>query len=65
MINDLIPVEEHPSLMRDKRSKALINTDIASLNEYKNKKRMIEDVNILKNDVQEIKHLLLQLVNNR
>ena len=59
----LVPVSNHPRLLRDKNSKALINTDIAALKEYKNRKKMAEDVDILKNEVQELKHLILLLIN--
>jgi hypothetical protein len=63
-MNSLIPVKEHPSLLRDKNSKALINTDIAALNEYKNKKKMAEDVDTLKKDIQELKQLMLLVVDS-
>ena len=59
----LVPVNNHPRLLRDKNSKALINTDIAALKEYKNRKKIAEDVDILKNEVQELKHLILLLIN--
>jgi len=63
-MNSLIPVKEHPSLLRDKNSKALINTDIAALNEYKNKKKIAEDVNTLKKEIQELKQLMLLVVDS-
>ena len=63
-MNSLIPVTEHPSLLRDKNSKALINTDIAALNEYKNKKKMAEDVDTLKKEIQELKQLMLLVVDS-
>jgi hypothetical protein len=63
-MNSLIPVKEHPSLLRDKNSKALINTDIAALNEYKNKKKMAEDVDTLKKEIQELKQLMLLVVDS-
>jgi hypothetical protein len=63
-MNTLIPVKEHPSLLRDKNSKALINTDIAALNEYKNKKKMAEDVDTLKKEIQELKQLMLLVVDS-
>jgi len=63
-MNSLIPVSDHPSLLRDKNSKALINTDIAALNEYKNKKKLIEDVSSLKNEVQDLKRLMLELIHS-
>jgi len=62
-MTSLVPVSNHPRLLRDKNSKALINTDIAALKEYKNRKKMAEDVDILKNEVQELKHLILLLIN--
>jgi len=63
-MNSLIPVKEHPSLLRDKNSKALINTDIAALNEYKNKKKLAEDVRVLSEEMQDIKRLLNQIVDS-
>ena len=62
-MTSLVPVSNHPRLLRDKNSKALINTDIAALKEYKNRKKMSEDVDILKNEVRELKHLILLLIN--
>ena len=59
----LVPVNNHPRLLRYKNSKALINTDIAALKEYKNRKKIAEDVDTLKNEVQELKHLILLLIN--
>ena len=63
-MNSLIPVKEHPSLLRDKNSKALINTDIAALNEYKNNKKMAEDVDTLKKEIQELKQLMMLVVDS-
>ena len=62
-MTSLVPVSNHPRLLRDKNSKALINTDIAALKEYKNRKKMAEDVDVLKNEVRELKHLILLLIN--
>ncbi len=63
-MNNLIHVKEQPSLLRDKNSKALINTDIAALNDYKNKKKLVEDVTALKNEVHELKQLMLLVIDN-
>ena len=60
----LISVTDHPGLLRDINSKALINTDIAALNEYKNKKKMAEDVDTLKKEIQELKQLMLLVVDS-
>lgn len=63
-------VEDHKDLVRDPANKAILNIDKEKLSEYKNKKRMknnIEELNeeiaSLKNDFQEIKLLLQQIVN--
>lgn len=70
----LVPVEDRPGLMRDMRSGAIItinNTnDIAKAQRAKQARRdqikqqaqLREDVDNLKNDVQDIKSLLTKLV---
>ena len=73
-MNNLIPVEGRTNLYRDKSSGAIINTDrtayqqhlkqIQKIQEDKNKIEKIEDdVNSIKNEISELKSLLLQLVN--
>lgn len=62
MKEELIRVEDHPSLVRNKHSKALLNTDIAALQEYKNKKKISERVDSLTEEVSEIKQLLTQIL---
>ena len=56
-------------IFRDVKSMALVNTDMASLNKYKEEKRrqnqmknVIDDVENLKNDITDIKQLLQRLV---
>jgi hypothetical protein len=60
---------EDKNYLRDPKSKALINTNISALTEYKKRKQQIEKVRAiecevadLKNDIQEIKMILKQLV---
>ena len=64
-------MNEH-KFVRDTLSKAVLNTDINSLEQYKmaRDKRVQEqntlqncvtDINTLKDDIQEIKHLLLKM----
>ena len=64
-------MNEH-KFIRDNNSKAILNTDISSLEQYKiarDKKRKeesilqncVDDINTLKDDMQEIKNLLLKL----
>ena len=64
---------------RDKNSKAILNTDMDSLLKYKIQKRKISDINksrdeitlirgevdAIKSDLSEIKHLLLKITKER
>ena len=60
---------EGSKLIRDPRSGALINQDDNGLNEYMVKRRNMqaqkEEINNIKQDVSEIKDLLLQLLANK
>jgi len=64
MNNTLLPVNDHPGLLRDKHSKALLNTDVGALTDHKNKKKLAEEVKALSGEVQDIKRILLQIVDN-
>jgi hypothetical protein len=62
----MIRVEGHPNLYRDERSGAIINCDSVAYNQYVNslnardsQKREIDNI---KNDINEIKCLLKQLL---
>lgn len=57
-MNNFTKVPDHPSLIRDSKSSALLNTDIGALNEYKNRKKLAEQVNTLSTEVNEIKNML-------
>lgn len=64
-------VKDHPDLIRDMESKAILASDQLKYKEYKQKKEMLkstmkygEEIENLKKDVQEIRTLLQQLVNN-
>lgn len=66
-----LKVKEHNNLVKDVRTKAILNTDINSYREAK-KRRMesitlqslTNDVNTIKNEFEEIKTLLKQIVKN-
>jgi hypothetical protein len=55
-------VENHPDLVKDMDSKAVLNTNYAALHDYKKKKQMQEEVQSLKNDVQDMKQTLNQIL---
>ena len=65
-------VKEHPTLLRDSRSKAILNTDFLELNKVKKQREttitiqtLTQEVNVIKNEFQEIKTLLKQIVAKR
>lgn len=67
----MIPVKGYPHLYRDENSGAIVNFDSVSYNNYienrntKETQRLTQKAEIekLKNDVNEIKSLLLELIN--
>jgi hypothetical protein len=65
-------VKDAPGFVRDMDNKAIINTNESALIAYKKKRQKaqelnqsIDDINMLKNDVKEIKQLLVQLLQHR
>ena len=67
-------MSEH-KFIRDKVSKAVLNTDVSALEQYKISRdrkmkeesilqNCVTDINILKDDMQEIKNLLIKLSEN-
>ena len=50
-----LKVKEHPGLVRDSRSKAIINIDNDSRQEYQNKRLLQEKMQCLSNDVESLK----------
>ena len=61
----MIPVEGHKDLYRDEKSGAVINTDTNGYAQYKkmksNKKSQREELDRMKEDIEEIKLLLKQI----
>lgn len=67
-----IKVEDHPGLVRDSKSKAIINIDNNAYKEYQSKKvlqnkviNITEEINDLKHSVNEIKTLLSQILQRK
>ena len=60
---NLYKVKDHPHLVKDMESKAVLNTNYAALVEYRRKKQMEEEFNSLKTDVEDIKKMLQALLN--
>lgn len=63
----MIPVEGHSNLYRDEQTGAIINYDNQSYNQYmtsiKNRKTQKLEIEQIKNDIEEIKSLLKELLN--
>jgi hypothetical protein len=73
---DTLKVEGHENLVRDRYSKAILNTDRKGLEDYRlrleiakkemnEKNEMKNRLATLENDMQEIKSLLLELVQRK
>lgn len=64
---DLIPVEGHSNLFRDRFTGAIINTDKSAYSNYirmkDQKQREKNELNKIKSDIEEIKSLLKELTN--
>ena len=64
---DLIPVEGHSNLFRDKNTGAIVNTDSSGYTQYKKLKQRRqterEELDTLKKDIDEIKSLLKEITN--
>lgn len=63
----MIRVEGHKNLYRDENSNAIVNCDTGAYNHYirmrDEKKKQKEEIDQLKNDVNEIKSMLKELLN--
>ena len=61
----MIPVEGHKNLYRDEKSGAIINTDSHGYSQYKKSKNLKltqrQEIDKMKNDIEEIKYLLKQI----
>lgn len=57
-MNNFYKVHDHPHLLKDMNSKAVLNTNHAALLEYKKKQQMADEIQDLKNDISDIKEML-------
>ena len=64
---DFIKVKGHDGLVRDKNTGAIINLDDSAITARRKSKQLgsaLDDINMLKNEVSEIKSLLRELIKN-
>ena len=75
-MSDTVKVQGHTHLVRDLKSQAIINTDSEAYARYMARKakqkekddgvrKVIRDVNELRNEMREIKNLLIEMKNGR
>ena len=64
---DFIKVKGHDGLVRDKNTGAIINLDDSAIVARRKSKQLssaLDDINMLKNEVSEIKSLVRELIKN-
>jgi hypothetical protein len=63
----MIPVEGHKHLYRDENSGAIVNCDTLAYTQYikmkSDRRQQRDDIDKLKNDIEEIKSLLKEIIN--
>lgn len=69
---DHLKVKDNKDLVRQRQSNAILNTNLKELNKYKEErdekmklKRLADESEQMKNDIQEIKSLLQQLLGQK
>jgi len=69
---DYLKVKDHPDLVRDTKSKAILNTDVHSLNKYKEERefkmklhKIVDENQQMKSEISEIKNLLLKVLEKK
>ena len=64
---DFLKVEGHDCLVRDQKTGAILNLDDSAIEARRKSKHLgsaLDDINMLKNEVSEIKSLLRELIQN-
>ena len=76
MIKDFAKVKDSPNLVRDRNTRAIVNTDSKAYEVYMSEKAFREqvmrqqqstsmDINNVKQDIQELKSLIITLINQK
>lgn len=76
MIHNIAKVKDHPGLIRDRNTHAIINTDRQAYDLYMSEKAYREqvannnlstqsEINNIKNEIQELKTLITTLINHK
>tara|TARA_R100001591_G_scaffold46325_2_gene57208 strand:+ start:299 stop:502 length:204 start_codon:yes stop_codon:yes gene_type:complete len=62
MKQKLSTVREHEGLVRDERTRAVLNTDLGALKLYKEQRAKNNEIKELKNEVEDIKNMLSEIL---
>lgn len=72
LMNELLKVKGNSDLVRQKNSNAILNMNVKDLNKYREDrdekmklKRLVDESEQMKNDIDEIKNLLRQLLGQK
>jgi CRISPR/Cas system-associated endonuclease Cas3-HD len=65
-MSDYLQVKDHPNLVREIKSKAIINTDTKALKQYLDKKALLlekeQKIDNLEKDIKDMKNILQQIL---
>jgi hypothetical protein len=71
-MENYLKVKDYPEFVRDKKSNAILNIDSVSLNKYKEERNKLININKvikehekMKNDISDIKSMLLKLMESK
>jgi Mg2+ and Co2+ transporter CorA len=71
-MTEFLKVKDNKNLIREKQSNAILNTNVKELNKYKEEreekmklKKIVDENQQMKNDIEEIKSLLRQLIGQK
>lgn len=71
-MENYLKVKDYPEFVRDKKSNAILNIDSVSLNKYKeernkliNMNKVIKEHEKMKNDISDIKSMLIELMEKK
>ena len=59
---NLTPIEKYDNLVRDENNRSILNTDLGALKLYKEQKAKNNEIKQLKNEVEDIKLMLSEIL---
>jgi len=59
-----VPIEDTPGYLKDVRSSAILNNDLEALAEYKQKKKILNQINTMQTEINMLKEELQKIKNH-